>query len=150
MLRENMTQLFNVYIYPCIIKSASLDLRRTSHSGIWHELVRTMCTYTHLLYLSKISKNSSTHRTAHLIPFQTHKGLFECASLLLYSNPAHQLLPRDPQSYPRGLGPTLPRPSLLNTNSRIRFGKGSSFCVQWTAGTFQIRAEFKLSTKTAS
>lgn len=142
-----MTLLFNVYIYPRVIKSASLDRRRTSRSGIWHELVRTICTYTHLLYLSK---NSSTHWTAHLVPFQTHKGLSECASLLLYSNPVHQLLPRDPQSYPRGLGPTLLRPSLLSTNSRIRFGKGSSFCVQWTAGTFQIRAEFKLSTKTAS
>lgn len=42
------------------------------------------------------------------------------------------------------------RPSSLSTNARIRFEKGSSFCIQWTAGTFQITAEFKVSTKAAS
>lgn len=118
--RENVTPLFNIYIYSHIFKGTSLDPRMTSTWACAHGVHINI----HLLHLSK---DLNTHWTTHLAPFQTHTGLSECASLLLYSNPVHHLLPRDPQSYPRGLGPALPRPSLLSTNSRIRFGKGSSF-----------------------
>lgn len=55
--------------------------------------------------------------------------------------------------YPRGLGPALP----LSLSAQHKFQdqvwerqQFFFFFVQWTAETFQIRAEFKLSTKTAS
>lgn len=100
-----------------------------------------------------ICKLLHAHWIACLASFQTHTGPSVSASLLLYSPPLLSIsfFPGAPSRTPGAWGLHFPSPSSLSANARIRFGKGSSFfCVQWTAGTFQIRAEFKVSTKAAS
>lgn len=81
-----------------------------------------------------------------------YRAQYECQPVaILPSTPVHQFLPMGPQSYTRGLGPAL-RQSLF-TQRKCQdqvWGGKHIFCVQWTAGTFQIRAEFKVSTKAAS
>lgn len=70
---------------------------------------------------------------------------------ILPSTPVHQFLPRGPQPYPKGPGAyTSPAPLYSAQMPGSGLGKAAVFCVQWTAGTFQIRPEFKVSTKAAS
>lgn len=81
-----------------------------------------------------------------------HRAQCECQPVaILPSTPVHQFLPRGPQSYPRGLGPALPQSLFTQRKCQDQvWERQQFFCVQWTAGTFQIRAEFKVSTKAAS
>lgn len=66
----------------------------------------------------------------------------------LPSIPVHQLLPRGPPLSPQGPGACA---SLVLLHCAqmpgLGLGKAAVFCVQWTAGTFQITAEFKVNTK---
>lgn len=74
------------------------------------------------------------------------------ASLLLCSSfSVHQVPLRGLQLSPKkARSGASPAPLGVVQMPEVGLGKAAIFCVQWTAGTFQITAEFQMSTKAAS
>lgn len=75
----------------------------------------------------------------------------ECQPVAIPLHSCPSVSSQGPPVVPQGPGAcasTVPLRSTRMPGSGL--GKAAVFCVQWTAGTFQITAEFKVSTKAAS